>query len=686
MKNQRVSEADPTTLLRAQKSTMQLLHSTQPIVLKGFFLILCFAVCASFSLPARAATLTADQIAQLTKSGNVTGAASALSSQSGLSLSNATKLIQSLQGGKIDIGSATNLISGALGGQTVNAGNLTNITQMLQGLQNGQATPAAISGLISKVAGGALPPELGKALGAIGQLGNLTNINSIADVFKNPAAIKTITDALGKAGLPADATKALGAIGSITQLVSNPQALLQNPTALAGAIQNVLKAVAPNLAKQLESLTGGLTKALTSLLGGGQQPPTQPPPTSGGSCGAACNSCRNCVPHIHKNHEAIRAHVTSEFEQHRTWIVSTFFTDHVLPSMQLMTTEFASNMMQQVQAIGSFFDAKQQLETQRLFQQMKAQTNKDYQPSVSMCTIGTNMRSLAASERQTNLGQVAFANRMLQRQTLSGDNISTFGTETDRRSRLDMFIKNFCNKEDHAGGLEKLCASGGTNKKQINMDVDYTSAFENKLTLKLNLTEEGKDEVTDDEENIFALSTNLFGNNVPFPIKSEFMLDAQKNPTAHADWYLDFRSLIAKRSVAQNSFAAITAMKSEGNDEVAPFLKAILLESGVEPTVIEERLGEKPSYFAQMEVMTKDLYQNPTFYANLYDKPVNIERKAVALQAIELMQDRDIYKSLLRSEAVLATLVETMLAEEQANVSRNLDNITLFSERRAGGE
>ena len=171
-------------------------------------MILCFAVCASFSLPARAATLTADQIAQLTKSGNVTGAANALSSQSGLSLSNATKLIQSLQGGKIDIGSATNLISGALGGQTVNAGNLTNITQMLQGLQNGQATPAAISGLISKVAGGALPPELGKALGAIGQLGNLTNINSIADVFKNPAAIKTITDALGKAGLPADATKA----------------------------------------------------------------------------------------------------------------------------------------------------------------------------------------------------------------------------------------------------------------------------------------------------------------------------------------------------------------------------------------------------------------------------------------------------------------------------------------------
>ena len=143
--------------------------------------------------------------------------------------------------------------------------------------------------------------------------------------------------------------------------------------------------------------------------------------------------------------------------------------------------------------------------------------------------------------------------------------------------------------------------------------------------------------------------------------------------------YLDYRAVAAKRSIAQNSFAAIIAQRAEGDtdgeDGVGPFLKAVLAESGVKPEDVEQRLGKNPSYFAQMEVLTKDIYQNPTFYAELYDKPVNVERKSAALQAIELMQDRDIYKSLLRSEAVLATLVETLLLQEHNRVSSQIENL-----------
>jgi hypothetical protein len=83
---------------------------------------------------------------------------------------------------------------------------------------------------------------------------------------------------------------------------------------------------------------------------------------------------------------------------------------------------------------------------------------------------------------------------------------------------------------------------------------------------------------------------------------------------------------------------------------------------------IEKILGKKPSYFAQMEVLTKKLYQNPVFYTELYDKPANVARKGAALQAIGLMQDRDLYNSLLRSEAVLSVLLETMLMKEQEKI------------------
>src|SRR5690606_4894496 len=109
-----------------------------------------------------------------------------------------------------------------------------------------------------------------------------------------------------------------------------------------------------------------------------------------------------------------------------------------------------------------------------------------------------------------------------------------------------------------------------------------------------------------------------------------------------------------------------TAMRASGDEGSAPYTKALIKELGITSTdEIDKFLGEKPSYFAQMEVLTKKIYQNPTFYTELYDKPVNVERKGAAIEAISLMQDRDLYNSLLRSEAVLSVLLETMLIKEQ---------------------
>ena len=76
-----------------------------------------------------------------------------------------------------------------------------------------------------------------------------------------------------------------------------------------------------------------------------------------------------------------------------------------------------------------------------------------------------------------------------------------------------------------------------------------------------------------------------------------------------------------------------------------------------------------------MEVLTKKLYQNPSFYTELYDKPANVERKRVALQAIDLMQKRDIYQSLLRSESILSLMLETDVMAEQDSIINKESNI-----------
>ena len=119
----------------------------------------------------------------------------------------------------------------------------------------------------------------------------------------------------------------------------------------------------------------------------------------------------------------------------------------------------------------------------------------------------------------------------------------------------------------------------------------------------------------------------------------------------------------------------IRRFREETADEAQPYLYAIMQEFGLSDAEIPQYLGEHPSYHAQMEVLTRKLYQNPTFYTELYDKPTNVERKAVSMQAIELMQRRDIYRSMLRSEAILSVMLETALSDTQDRVFNEIGSM-----------
>ena len=403
------------------------------------------------------------------------------------------------------------------------------------------------------------------------------------------------------------------------------------------------------------------------------------------SCGGLCNC--TCQSPIEGHHRQIRAHKTDEFIKHRNWMIDEFFTKHILDAMGMMTSQLSAIAVQQTKVVGKFFDAKHQLETQRLFQQLMAEAHKDYQPSEGMCEIGTNIRSLATSSRKSDLGYVAFANRVMARQLRNGDNLSSPSENSDIYSRIDMFVKNHCNKADNSNGLNFLCAQGGDNKERMNKDVDFTRTIESQLTLDIDFTdqeseEEGagagagnesnEEEGQPDAEDVFALTANLFAHN-PFPAIARLILATPEGiPKEAAYKYIDLRSVAAKRSVAQNSFTAMTAERAKGDKEAAPYLKKLVTELGVKEDEVEDILGKEPSYFAQMEVLSKDIYQNPVFYTELYDKPANVLRKGTAIRAINLMQDRDHYKSQLRSEAALAVLLETMLAEEHNRVNAQL--------------
>ena len=108
------------------------------------------------------------------------------------------------------------------------------------------------------------------------------------------------------------------------------------------------------------------------------------------------------------------------------------------------------------------------------------------------------------------------------------------------------------------------------------------------------------------------------------------------------------------------------------------FLYSALKEmsgDGISDDEVKKYLGDKPSYFAQMEMLSKKIYQHPGFYTDLYDKPANVLRKEAAMQAIDLMQKRDIYRSLLRSEALFSVILETELMKQQRDIENEIDPI-----------
>ncbi len=373
----------------------------------------------------------------------------------------------------------------------------------------------------------------------------------------------------------------------------------------------------------------------------------------------------------------INFHLTFELElMHQLiWFDFTYWQQYMLPLFIQMGNQLGGVGTQQVMMIGMFIDAKEQMETQRLLQELHARANKDYQPSIGMCEFGTRIKSLAASERLGEMNALILSERSLDRFLGNSGTGGSGGSKADVTIRLDAFKDKFCDSFDNNNSLSFIClktAPTAADKSRLNKDIDFQRTFEDPWTIDVNMTVGGT--ASELEEEIFALSNNLYG----FDSFNTADTDALQNKARVSDIqkaYLDMRAVVAKTKVAENSFNAIIAMKTEGTVGSKEFIVSYLEELGMPPGDINTFVGENPSYHAQMEVLTKKAYQSPLFYTNLYDKPANVERKGVAMQAIGLMQKFDLFKSNLRTEASLSVLLELSVEQLQRKVEDDLRSL-----------
>ena len=351
-----------------------------------------------------------------------------------------------------------------------------------------------------------------------------------------------------------------------------------------------------------------------------------------------------------------------------------------------MTEQLSAVMLQHASIIGTFLDAKQQLETQRQLQTLQAEAHKDYQPSDQMCRFGSFVRNIARTEVKAAHDKMALNNILMASYTNLNNGNTDKGYISEMEAKISQFRTVYCDPKDNNGGLALMCqhdpanpnitggeAIGGTDPQRYNKDINFARTLGEPLTLGIDFTD-SLVPIPPDEEDVIALAKNLY-----WP-RSFDLAQPDESVAENYEPYQDARRYMALQNVAHNSFTSIVGLKSASLPTATPdasgpaFMKSLMREFGLSDADIDSVLGANPSYYAQMEVLAKKIYQDPDFYTNLYDKPANIDRIGVSIDAIKLMQQRDFYESRLRQEMLLSVMVQEAMDKPVRALGDQIEN------------
>lgn len=352
----------------------------------------------------------------------------------------------------------------------------------------------------------------------------------------------------------------------------------------------------------------------------------------------------------------------NEFQVHRNWMDTEWWSRFVEPALKSSADENRNVGFFETVMYGVFLDVQNLMTAQRAIQELSSDSIKNYTVSDTICKFGTLSRSLALSESKAKTNQLILAKRSMDRQLGQFNTSSAEGDDQDKDLRLAQFRADYCDPKDFGGGMKVLCNGTSTDARQ-NIDINYTRSVDAKNSLDVDFTDAT---VTNDEKDIIALANNLYAHQVFNRIGARSVKESGSTDTQAT--YLDQRAVVAKRSVAENTFNEIVGEKSAGSTGSKAYMVQVLEALGLNNASAQKYLGAAPSYDAQMEVLTKKLYQDPAFYASLMDSPANVNRQYAALQSFGLMQKRDIFETVSRSEILMSLLLEMEIAKYQDNI------------------
>lgn len=367
-----------------------------------------------------------------------------------------------------------------------------------------------------------------------------------------------------------------------------------------------------------------------------------------------CCSCSN----VTKNFQEI-------MDGHRqNFILDVLGAIHFTRAMALSAVEIQNVIASNALNNNSVVDAASSQATLNERSKLNAEAAVRGQMSEGLCRMASLEKSLAADDMKRRFTQILLSEIGLARLGGKINSISAAGAMSDQRERLLTFKSEFCRGDDSNKALKVFC--GGANGTEIqssfyqsasntgkrsNADIDFVKFFVGRESLDIDLADQSS--LSKDEQTMIAMSRNLYGHK---PIAPRFTEAELKTP-AGQQRYQHMRSLLAMRALVQNSFNAMAAEHAAGFAGSVTNIRALYKELGGSDDTVNALVGSRPSYYAGMNALTREIFYTPKFYSQLMEGKTNVARQSAFMDAVGLMQTRDIYQSSLRTEMLLATLI-----------------------------
>lgn len=362
---------------------------------------------------------------------------------------------------------------------------------------------------------------------------------------------------------------------------------------------------------------------------------------------------------------------------------NTRYMGKLWPLMKAKIADVSNRIVSSVEAQnvsrGGFMTAHINNRSIGALQKGSAAAARDHSSSEALCRFATLSQGLGSSDVGAEALKTMLIKRSLDRQLMTsgaasatdtagkdGKEIVTMGQSADKKARWDKYVGTFCSSQDFLQGEGTTGYCKAKKDDQYNLDINFSRAMGDNLTLDIGFGTSA----TKDMENVTALGENLYAHDVLNNLPNLAMPDGDDGDNQEIRKYMLLRSVIAKRAIAENSFVSLAAMKAAGSPASAEYTQNLMMELGISKEQAKKFVGENPSYYAQMEALTRKLYESPAFYTNLMEAPINVKRQQVSMKSLELMQQRDIYKSMQRSEMLMATLLEIYLSRTQGGLDK----------------